>query len=91
MGAAYSPPQKATPRREFLGADQVRFWMLIDRDLTAERFERNKHQTLEASMDMEKRMLQEILEDQDAKLSNAIKYDGRVSPQWKARFEPRKT
>ncbi len=65
--------------------------MLIDRDLTAERFERNKHQILEASMDMGKRMLQEILEDQDAKLSNAIKYDGRVSPQWKARFEPQKT
>ena len=52
--------------------------MLINRDLTAERFERNKHQTLEASMDMEKRMLQEILEDHDAKLSDAIKYDGRI-------------
>ena len=52
--------------------------MLINRDLTGERFERNKHQTLEASMDMEKRMLQEILEDHDAKLSDAIKYDGRI-------------
>ena len=42
-------------------------------------------------MDMEKRMLQEILEDHDAKLSDAIKYDGRISRQWKARFEPRKS
>ena len=65
--------------------------MLIDRDLTAARFERNKHQTLEASMDMGKRMLQEILEDQNTELSNAIKYEGRVSCQWKARCEPRKS
>ena len=61
--------------------------MLTDRVLSAECFERIKHQTLDTCVNVEKLMLQEILEDRNAELPDAIKHDSRVLRRRKARPE----
>ena len=52
--------------------------------LAPERFERVERQILEVCMDLGRRVLQGILEEQDAQLPDAIEQDGRVFRRRKA-------
>ena len=52
--------------------------------LSPERFEDVERQTLEVCMELGRRVLQEVLEDRDAQLPDAIKQDGRVLRRRKA-------